>query len=76
MNFLYSFRTENKFNSHEKVYKDHDYCHMVIPEKDKIILIYKQERKSLKTPLIIYAHTELLPEKFIHKISIQKNLLP
>ena len=47
MNFLYSFRTENK------VYKDHDYCHMVIPEKDKIILIYKQERKSLKTPLII-----------------------
>ena len=37
------------FKSHENVCKNHDYWHMIIPEEDKNILKYNQDRKSLKT---------------------------
>ena len=40
MNYLYSFRTESKFKSHENVCKDHDYCHMTIPQGNNNALKY------------------------------------
>ena len=38
--FLHSFRTENKFKSHEKVCKSKGFCGIVMPsEKDNLINI-------------------------------------
>ena len=35
---LHSFRTENKLKSHEKIFKNKDFCKVVMPsEKDKTI---------------------------------------
>ena len=33
MKCLDSFRTENKFKSHENIRKYHDYCHTEMPKK-------------------------------------------
>ena len=63
-NCLYSFRTENKLKSTENVCKDHEYCHMIMPEEGKTILIHYQNRKSLKALFFfIYAITDMLLEK-------------
>ena len=38
LNCLYSFRTENKFNSHKKVCKNKDFCGVLMPsEKDNVL---------------------------------------
>lgn len=71
----YSFATESKLKSHEKVCKDHDYCHMIIRKKDKSSLKYNQDKKCLRAPFVIYADIESLLEKIIQVIIIQKNLL-
>ena len=48
LNCLHSFRTENKFQSHEKVSKNKDFCGIVMPsEKDNILEFY-QYMKSIK----------------------------
>ena len=55
MNYHYSFATEGKLKSHEKVCKNYDSCHTVIPEEGKNIL--------KEYPFIIYIKTELLLKK-------------
>ena len=35
LNCLHPFRTENKLKKHETVYKNHDYCHIEMPNEDK-----------------------------------------
>ena len=46
LNYLHSFRTENKLKSHEKVCKNKDFCGIVMTsEKDKV-LEFKQNLKS------------------------------
>ena len=37
--------------------------HLIIPEENNNILKYNQDKKSLKTPFIIYAETKKRPEK-------------
>ena len=38
LNCLHCFRTENKLKSHEKVYKNKDFCGIAMPtEKNKIL---------------------------------------
>ena len=59
LNCLHSFRTENKLKEHENVCKDHDYCYIEMP-KEKNILKYKHEEKSVKIPFVIYADMEPL----------------
>ena len=63
MNYLHSFRTENKLKSHKKVCKNKDFCGIVMPsEKDKV-LEFNQYMKSDKMPYIIYADMESLIRK-------------
>ena len=63
MNFLHSFRIENKLKSHEKVCKSKDICGIVTPSwKDKI-LESNQYMKSRKMPHTIYAGMEPLIKK-------------
>ena len=63
LNFLHSFRTENKFKSHEKTCTNKDFCGIVMPsEKDKI-LEFNQYMKSDKMSYITYADIESLIRK-------------
>ena len=54
LNCLYSFSTENKFNEHEKVSKNRDYCFIEMP-KEGSILKFNHEEKPMKILFIIYS---------------------
>ena len=61
LNFLHSFRTENKLKSHNKVYyKNKDFSEIVMPSEKDNILEFNQYMKSDKIPCIIYADIESL----------------
>ena len=63
LNFLHSFRTENKLKYHEKACKNKDFCGIVMPSENDNILEFNQYMKSYKMPYIIYADIEHLIEK-------------
>ena len=63
LNCFCSFRTENALRNHESVCRDHDYCHIEMPDKDNSILKYNPREKSMKIPFAIYADLECLLEK-------------
>ena len=62
-NFLYSFRTKKKFESHKRVFENKKSCNVVMPSEDTKILEFNQYQKSDKASLIIYAHLECIIEK-------------
>ena len=55
---LHSFRTENILKPHENVCKNHDYCHVNMPEEFEKALKYNHGQKSSQIPFVIYADTE------------------
>ena len=63
LNCFHSYTTEKKLKKHEKIYKNHDFCHVKMPDKENKILKYNPGEKSLKVPYIIYADTESLLRK-------------
>ena len=63
LNCFQSYTTENKLKKYKKVFGNHDYCYVEMPEKDNKILKYNQREKSMKVPFIIYADLESLLEK-------------
>ena len=63
LNCFHSYRTKERLKKHEKVCKDHDYCHVKMPDEDKKILKYNTGEKSLEILFIIYADLECLLEK-------------
>ena len=73
LNCFHSYRKLNKLKKHERVCKNHDYCHVNMPEEGKNILKYSPGDKSLKAPFIIYADLEYLLKKQLVKI-IRKSL--
>ena len=58
LNCFQSQRTKAALKKHEKVCKDHDYCNVKMPDKDKKILKYIPGEKSLKVPFMIYVDLE------------------
>ena len=60
LNCLHSYRTKSKLKKHEKIGKNHDFCHLKMPDDENYILISKPGKKSLKHPFIIYADLECL----------------
>ena len=48
---------------HAKTCRDHDFCHLRMPNENNKILKYNPGGKSLKVPFIIYANLECLLEK-------------
>ena len=60
LNCFHSFRTWNKFKSHEKVCKNKDFCGTVMPRQKNKILKFNQHMKSDKMPYIIYSDLESL----------------
>ena len=53
-----SFRTKNELKNHENVCRDHDYCHIQMPNEENNILKYNPREKSMKIPFIIYGDFE------------------
>ena len=60
LNCLHSYRTKRKLKKHEKLFKNHDFCHLKMPDVDNNILESKPGKKSLKHPFIIYVDLECL----------------
>ena len=63
LNCFNSFATENKRKSHKKLCKHLDFCDVLKPSEDTIILEFNQYKKSDKAPFILYADLEYLLEK-------------
>ena len=63
LNCFHSYTTEKKLKKHERICKDHDFCHVKMPNEDNKILKYNPGEKSLKVPFIIYADLECLLKK-------------
>ena len=63
LNCFHSYTTEKKLEKHNRICKDHDICHVKMPDENSKILKYNPGEKSLKVPYIIYADLECLPEK-------------
>ena len=63
LNCFQAYRTKNKLETHKKICKDHDYCHVEIPNEDNKIIKYNQGAKSIKSSFINYADLERLLEK-------------
>ena len=55
LNCFRAYTTKNKLESHKKVFKNHDYCHVEMPNKNNKIIKYNQGELSIKSPFIIYA---------------------
>ena len=66
---FHPYTTEEKLRKHERICKDHDFCHLKMPDEDNKILKYIPGEKSLKVPFIIYADLECL----LRKINICRN---
>ena len=60
---IHSFRTKKKLKLHKNVRKNHDNCHLKMPQEFNKILKYNQSQKSMMIPFIIYGKTESLLEK-------------
>ena len=63
LNCFNSYATEKKLKKHERICKNHDFCHVKIPDEDNKILKCNSGEKSLKVPFIIYADLECLLKK-------------
>ena len=53
----------NKLESHKKVCENKDFCNVIMPSKNTIILKCNQYQKLDKAPFIIYADLEYIIEK-------------
>ena len=63
LNCFHSYTTEKKLKKHERICKNHDFCHIKIPDEDNKILKCNSGEKLLKVPFIIYADLECLLKK-------------
>ena len=63
LNCFRAYTIKNKPEVHKKIWKNHDYCHVEMPNEDNKIIKYNQGGKSIKSPFIIYADLECLLEK-------------
>ena len=59
LNCLYSFRTDNALEKHERL-RDTDYCCLEMSPQFNKILKYSYGEKSLRAPFVIYSDLECL----------------
>ena len=63
LNCFHSYSTKDKLKKHYNVCKNHDYCHVEMPNEENRILKHNHGETSMKVPFIIYAELESLLEK-------------
>ena len=57
------FSNKKKLESHRKIFKNKDFCNILMPCEDIKILQFSQYQKYDKLPFVIYAGLECLIEK-------------
>ena len=57
---FHSYRTKKKLKKNERIFKEHDFCYLKIPNEDEKIWKYNLGEKSLKAPHIICVDLECL----------------
>ena len=67
LNCFHSCTTRNKLKKHERVFNNHDYCHIDMPKENEKIK-YLPGEKSLKAPFMICADLECLLKNAILSI--------
>ena len=60
LNCFHSYRTANKLNNHEDLYKNYDFCNLKLPKPEKRFLSSPSGKNSLKVPFMIYADLQCL----------------
>ena len=63
LNYLESFKTGIKLESHKRVCKNNDFCNLTMHFEDTKILEFNQYQKFHKAPFITYADLECIIEK-------------
>ena len=63
LNCFHSCSTKDRLKKHERVFNDHDYYYVEMPDEDNKILKYKHREKSMEAPFIIYADLKCVLEK-------------
>ena len=63
LDYLHSFRVENKPESPKNVRENKSFCNVMMPSEDTKILEFRQYQKSDKARFIIYADLECIIEK-------------
>ena len=63
LNCFHPYTTEKKLRKHGRICKDHEFCHLKMPDEDNKISKFILGEKSLKVPFIIYADLECLLRK-------------
>ena len=65
LNCFCAYSRRNKLEEHEKIFENHDYCNVEMPNEANKIIKYNQGEKSIKLLFIIYADLECLLEKML-----------
>ena len=74
LNCLHSYTTEQNLRKHERICRDHEFCHLKLLDADNKILKYILGEKSLRVPFIIYTDLESLLRKInTHQINHEKS---
>ena len=55
INCFHSYSTKYKLEKHYNKCKNHNYCHVEMPNEDNKVLKYSHGEKSMKHPFIIYS---------------------
>ena len=63
LNYLHSFRTKNKLESHERTFENKDFCNVNMTSHHTKMLQFDQYQKYYKEQLIIYVYLECIIEK-------------
>ena len=61
--FISTRQKKKELEKHERICKDHDFCHVKMPDENNKILKYNPREKSLKVLFIIYSDLECLLKK-------------
>ena len=62
-NCFYSYTIENKLEKHKKVFENHGYCYVKMPDEHNKVLKYNHGEKSMRAPFAIYADFSLYLKK-------------
>ena len=63
LNCFHPYTRMKKLKKHGKTFRNHDFCHMIMPIESNKILKRNPGEKSLKVPFIIYADLECSLQK-------------
>ena len=63
LNCFHSYRTENKLGAQKKIWENHDYCHVEMPNINNNIIKLNHGEKYMKLPFVVYTDLECLLEK-------------